>query len=271
MDLQGNALDPQQFAVPSGLTEQEFARRQNIQSQQQIKTTRELGRDLRLDPNTGLLGRWEGDQFTPVQAPIGSLNPTQKKDLKGIVDKFLVSDAYKKPLVTLQAASNVNSLLEQANSNNPVAAEVARSEIAKMAEGGGKLTDQDIERVGGDRSIRAIAKRYVNLQKTGMSLTPDDIENLKAVADVLYKVNRLKMMESVGGLEQSFMQSGGVPGAVQTAMLAYIPASPNFKKSSPMPQQKSSGKILMISPRGEEGFVPEKNVEKALKQGFRKK
>jgi len=268
MDLSGNPLDAQQFAVSSGLTQGEFAERQAIQGQQQIKTTRELGRDLKTDPTTGLLSRWENGKFTPVQVPMGSLTPVQKKDLDATVNAFRASDAYKKPLVTLQAASNVNSLLEQANSNNPVAAEVARSEIAKMAEGGGKLTDQDIERVGGDRSVKAIAKRYINLQKTGMPLTPKDMEDLRMVADVLYKVSRLKMMESVSGLEKNVIQKGGVPGSVQTAMLAYIPSSPGFSKPASIPQQKD-GKVLMISPDGREGFIPKQNVQKALKQGFR--
>jgi hypothetical protein len=268
LDLQGNVLDANKFAVSSGLTEQEFARRQGIQSQQQIKTARELGRDLRADPATGLLGRWEGEKFTPVQVPLGNLNPVQKKDLDATVNAFRASDAYKKPLVTLQAASNVNSLLEQANSNNPIAAEVARSEIAKMAEGGGKLTDQDIERVGGDRSVKGIAKRYINLQKTRMPLTPIDIQELRLVADVLYKVNRLKMMESVGGLEKAIIQKGGVPGSVQTAMLPYIPSSPEFSKTISIPVNKD-GKVLMVSPKGKNGFIPKQNVQKALEQGYR--
>jgi hypothetical protein len=268
-DLNGNILDPQKFAVSSGLTEQEFAQRQKISGEQQIKTARELGRDLRVDPTTGLLGRWEGDQFKPAQTPMGSLSPTQKKDLDSTVSKFTSSDAFKKPLITLQAASSVDALLQDAVSGNPTAAEMARSELAKMAEGGSRLSDQDVQRIGGDQSIRGIANRYVNLQRTGMPLTPKDLENLRNVADTLYKVSRVKMMDSVGGLEKAYIQKGGVPGAVQTAILPFIPASPKAR-TTPMSSLQKGGMVKVVSPEGKEGSIPFANLQKALQNGYKR-
>lgn len=268
-DLNGTPLDATKYAVASGLTQPEFKERQQIQTKEQITRTRELGRDLRTDPTTGLLGRWEEGRFSPVQVPSGSLSPIQKKDLDGVVNKFISSDSFKKPLATLQAASNVESLLQDAMSGNPVSAEVARSEIAKMAEGGGKLTDQDVARVGGDQSIKAIAKRFANLQKTGMSLTPKDLEDLRKLADTLYKVNRLKMMEGVRGQEKAFLQKGGVSGAVQTAILPYIPASPQGKSIN-MPSAQNSGMIKVISPDGKPGSIPAANLQKALQNGYKR-
>ncbi len=268
-DLEGNPLDATRYAVSSGLTQPEFKERQQIQTKEQIERTRELGRDLRVDPNTGLLGRWEEGRFSPVQVPSGSLNPTQKKDLDGVVNKFISSDSFKKPLATLQAASNVDALLQDAMSGNPVSAEVARSEIAKMAEGGGKLTDQDIARVGGDQSIKGIANRFVNLQKTRMPLTPIDLQDLRKLADTLYKVNRLKMMEGVGGQEKAFLQKGGIAGAVQTAILPYIPASPQGKSIN-MPNVQNTGMIKVISPEGKPGSIPAANLQKALQSGYKR-
>lgn len=268
-DLEGNPLDASRYEVSSGLTQPEFRERQQIQTKEQIERTREVGRDLKTDPTTGLLGRWQGGRFSPIQVSSGSLNPIQKKDLDGVVNKFISSDSFKKPLATLQAASNVEALLRDATSGNPVSAEVARSEIAKMAEGGGKLTDQDVARVGGDQSIKAIARRFANLQKTGISLTPKDLNDLRQLADTLYKVNRLKMMEGVEGQEKAFLQKGGVAGAVQTAILPYIPASPQGK-SIDMPNVQNSGMVKVISPQGKIGSIPAANLQKALQNGYKR-
>jgi hypothetical protein len=151
--------------------------------------------------------------------------------------------------------------------NNPASMAFARRELAKMAEGGGKLSDQDVASVGGSNSIRAEAKRFANLQRSDMPLTRNEVIRLREIARVLRDDAQNKLRSSISGLEQSFVQKGGVPGAVQTAVSPLIPglySVPSIK--TPQPE----GTIVMISPDGVRGFVPESKVEAALKQKYTK-
>jgi hypothetical protein len=265
----GEPLEPGSFFISGGLTQQEFGERQDISRESQIKRARELGSDLRKDPTSGLLSRWENGRLVPVQTPKGLLNPEQSKALDKIVTNFKTTDAFKKPLATLQATANIDQLLQDAASGNPVAAELARSEIAKIAEGGSKLSDQDIQRIAGDPSAKAYARRIIGRINKGQPLLAQDIIDFRQVADTLAKVNRKKLMDSVGGLEDQFVRhSAGIPGAVQTAILPLIPSSAGISKNSMSATAKSvADEYVRVEniQTGKVGRIPKKNLQDALK------
>ena len=127
----------------------------------------------------------------------------------------------------------------------------------------GALSKEDVEAYGGSMALKAQAKRFANLQKTTIPLTKDEIGYLQEIVNIFEKSARINMNNSVSGLEADFLQMGGVPGAVQTKMSPFIP-SRGVKKSAP------AGMVLMISPKGVKGYVPEANVQKALNNKYTK-
>lgn len=265
MTLQdGTPVDTAQYELAPGLSTPEFQKRQSFMGEKKKEIGDYFGQGVKLDPETGLLSKVQNGKMIPIQVSRNQLNPKQSKDLDGIVNTWKATDAYKKPATTFQTASSVDKLL--AMTKNPASAAFARRELAKMAEGGGKLSDQDVASVGGSTSYRAEAKRFANLQRTDMPLTNQEVVALKEIARVLRDDAKSKLRESVSGLEQSFVvNKGGIPGAIQTAISPLIPGLYGAK-----PQAAPAGMVLMVSPTGVKGYVPEANVQKALNNQYTK-
>ena len=178
----------------------------------------------RINPETGMPSRQTGKGMESIFPQVGELNPKQQKDLTQVTNKFLGSEVYKGAVGTLTAVSGVDDLLKSASSGNPAAANFARKELAKMAEGAGRLSDMDVEMVSGSPSFKARAKRFANLQKTNVPLTEIDIAELREVADILEKDARRKLDIGVSGIEKDFVENlGGTKGAVGKKMSGYIP------------------------------------------------
>lgn len=201
----------------------------------------------RLDPETGLYSRIEGGKMVPLESQQGELNPKQQKDLQAVTSKFISSDAYKKPAETLRIAGSIDELVQTALSGNPTAANIAIKEIAKLAEGGGKLSDSDVALAQGSPSFKAKAKRFANLQATDLPLTPSELQDLQEIAAVMSRNSRRKLKESLSSLEESYVKNyGGKRGAVSSAMSAYVPSLYNETPVQPRrempvkPQAKKS-------------------------------
>jgi hypothetical protein len=233
IDASGAALNKNRFKVATGQSFEEFAQRQDLTTKKKIELGEEFGQGIVKDPETGLLVRKKGNKLIPVQEPTSAMNPEQKKYLEKTVKEFKNSPAFKEPSAVIRAAAGIDDLLNTANSGNPVAANLAIKEIAKIAEGASRLTDKDVEIVQGGQSSRSKAARFLNLQDTDLPLMPKDIEALREVARLLEATSRKKVMDSVGNLEKSFIQKGGIPGAVQTEMMPFITAPTNIQPKSP--------------------------------------
>lgn len=179
----------------------------------------------RMNPETMMPERSGKFASDPSVFPqMGALNPKEEKDLKQVTDKFLSSDIYKKATGTLTSVAGVDDLLVQANSGNAAAANFARKELAKMAEGAGRLSDMDVEMVSGSPSIKSKIKRFANLQRTGVPLTKEDILELKEVARILEADARRKLGAGIAGMEQDYMKNlGGPKGAIGKKMEAFVP------------------------------------------------
>lgn len=186
----------------------------------------------RKDVETGLISRIVNNEMVPIGSQKNIMNPKQEKDMDQQIAKFITTDIYKKNSAAIQSASTIEGLIKDALSGNPTAANVARSEIAKIAEGGGRLTDQDVDRVGGPQDFRSKVARFKNLQKTGDPLLPSDIEGLRQVAKTISDSARLKLDEAMADMENAIIQKGGVKGTVGVGMAPYIPKSGSPKKST---------------------------------------
>lgn len=235
MYVQGQPVDTAQFELAPGLSTEEFGRRQGIQSQTRIKEAEYLGKNGYVSPETGLRTIIRGGKPITIQEKQGGLDVKQQKDLVDVAKSFRSTDAYKKPLASLQAASAVEDLIEKGTKGNVSAIQFARKELAKMAEGGGKLSNEDVTMVGGSPSIPATARRYANLQKTGQVLTPEEVKDLREIADILYKVSEAKLRDSVAGLSKSFAQRAQLgediaKSYMETEMSAFIPSKPQIKQ-----------------------------------------
>jgi len=261
MTVNGQLVDTSQYELAPGLSRQEFEVRSGITQQRQKELGEFFGRGVRLDPDTGLLARVVNGKMVPIQVQRGQLTPKQTKDLDNIVGKFKTTDVYKKNADTLRFAQTVQEFLIE---GNPVAIEMARSELAKAAEGGGRLSDADVERLGGSKAISEQIDRFSYLQQTKKPATPKDIVFMQRVADILEQKARKNLSQSISGLEQDFIQRGGIAGAVQTAINPYAPQL----AEKPSAESKTSGMVKVQNIKtGKVGFIPRKNLsEEALKK-----
>lgn len=264
MYVAGSPVNTSNYELAPGLSTQEFAKRQNITQANKIETADALGQGARISPDTGLLSVVRNGKVIPVQVSSSLLDPKQVKDLDSVVRPFISSDAYKKTASVLKFSKNVDSLLRDAMSGNPIASEMARSELAKLAEGGGKLTDQDIARLGGSQSYKNQVKRFVNLQKSGDPLLETDIDYMKRVAVILEKNAKQELMKSVTGLEQAASQKGVPAGATQTALMPYMPGLYESKAKAPVSLPPKKGMVVVEDMNGVKGYIPQQNLKKAL-------
>lgn len=263
MTVRGRPVDTSEYELAPGLSTQEFIKRSDIGKEKQKELGDYFGRGVRVDPDTGLLTMVKNGRVIPIQVQKGQLNPKQVKDLDKIVTGFKTTDVYKKNADTLRFAQTVQGLL---NEGNPVAIEMARSELAKAAEGGGRLSDADIARLGGSRAIRYQIDRFTYLQLSGEPATPRDVAFMQRVADILEEKARKNLNESIVGLEKDFIQRGGIVGAVQTALNPYSPQL----AQKPSAESGISGMVKVKHPKtGKIGYIPRKNLNKALEQNYK--
>ncbi len=258
----GRPLDSEKIRAGYSVIPEEWTRRSDISLK-----NKKIAADYtpRLDPETGLISRATSEGMAPIGQQKGKLNPKQEKDLTQLTDKFITTDAYKKPAATLSSVSGVEKLLTQANDfKNASAANFARKELAKMAEGAGRLSDQDVEMVGGSPSLKAKIKRFTNLQNTGVPLTDIDIAELREVASILAKDAKRKLSESIGRLDKTYVKEyGGIKGSVVNKMGAYTPGM--SKPSKP----ENSGFPITVRKDGKMATVMnKKELEEAINEGW---
>jgi hypothetical protein len=270
MYVRGTPVDTAQYELAPGMSTQDYGRRQEILGKKQKDIGEFFGRGTRLDPETGLLSKVENGRLIPLQVSLNQLNPKQVRDLKGVIEPFKSTDTYKKNSISLMASKTANELLKQAaNTNNPTAAEMARRELAKMAEGGGKLSDQDVAALGGSQAYKDRLRRWSRLQRTGAPLLQEDIYFMQVVANAIEREARKNLQQAVAGLEADFIQRGGVPGAVQTSMRALAPNlyENNFSNPSAPPDRVRVERLDSNgNPTGDFGSIPKSLLQKALKE-----
>lgn len=232
LDTQGNPLNSDMIRAGYAVIPEEFNRRTDVRTEAAKETGDYFGRGIIKDPETGLLVKKQDSKLLPIQESTMSLNPKQQKDAESLAGKFLTTDVYKKSNAALAASKNISGLLEQASSGNAPAAESAKVQLARMSGDVGALSDTDISRYGGSPALKMVAKRYANLQKTGGTLLPRDIENLKEIASIYERANKDRLSKSIGALDQTFQKTyGAQKGAMTDYMKAFIPDLYDGKES----------------------------------------
>lgn len=223
----GRLLSADKIRTGFSVIPEEYNRRTELRTEKQKELGEYFGRGTRISPNTGELVRVQDGKEVPIEpATQTKLNPKQEKDLGKITDKFLTTEFYKKTSQTLATSNNVQQLLLAANSGNAAAANSARVQIARMAGEVGALSDSDIERAGGSPALKERAKRYSQLQKSGVPLSERDMKELGEIANIYRKAASQKLNSAVQALEEDFVQNyGGVRGVVGVKMKPYIPST----------------------------------------------
>lgn len=248
----GEALNPDEYEYTSGLSPAEYNRRAEKMTAEIKSRGEHFGRGWRIDPTTGLLVRVKNGEILPLQK-IQGLNPKQEKDLSTVVEKFRSSDLFKKSEAALIDAGSARDLLRDANSGNSAAASLARTKLARMSGEVGSLSDRDIENAGGSPSFRRKAQRFANLQATGVPLSATDIRELTEVAKIYENNARKNILGAIPGLEQDYLQRGGVKGAVAKSLAGYLPKNEMSDASSIYPKTLyKGGKKVTVSNAEEE-------------------
>lgn len=239
----GKRLDSAKIQAGYSVIPTEFDRRTDVKSE-----ASKMLKDYtpRVNPETGLPSRIVDGELQAIGTQNGKMNPQQEKELDQQIAKFITTDVYKTNAKSLQSASTIEGLIQDALSGNAAAANIARSEIAKIAEGGGRLTDQDVDRVGGPQDYRSKVQRFKNLQRTGRPLLDSDIADLREVVKTIEAASRLKLEEAMGDMEGAILQKGGVKGTAAIGMAPYIPKSQSSTPKFPM-QLRKGNKTATIS------------------------
>lgn len=79
---------------------------------------------------------------------------------------------------------------------NATAAESVRFELAKAIQGAGVLTDRDVDRLGGDTSLKESARRLKEKQVKGTTLTEKDAKEYMELVDI-YEANLKRNLKSL--------------------------------------------------------------------------
>lgn len=124
----------------------------------------------------------------------------------------------------LDAIQNLRTLL----TGGAISLNQAKFIAAKAAQGGGVLTDKDIDRLGGSQAVFDRLKRMIGLATEGKPLNPEDIKEFQDIADaseanLLEKRDQLvesfvtsqaKIFPSIG--EERIRGALSIPGALQS-------------------------------------------------------
>lgn len=159
------------------------------------------------EPQSVLLGRRQADNAPVFGLPSGVKEAeiaagvkreenkqqkveAQKKRLNEIQGDFEKKPTYKEATDKLMVAAEVDTLLD---TGNPISQQIAKTKVARIANGVGVLTDKDVERVNGSQDLISKAKRIYERSMTG-ELLPEDINDLREVVSAfkLHAQNQLK-------------------------------------------------------------------------------
>jgi len=112
----------------------------------------------------------------------------QKERLAGIQNEFEKKDGYQNAKIKLESAQEINALL---NTGSPISENIAKTKVARIANGVGVLTDKDVDRVGGSQDVISNAKRVFERANTGKMLAEDvrDLKEITRVFEAIAKEN----------------------------------------------------------------------------------
>ena len=194
----------------------------------------------RINPETGFPERAGGQA---VFKQTLSLNPTQRKALEDQATKFTGSPAFKESRTALAASKNVYGLLSLAKVNN-TAGNAARLTLLKMAGNVGATSDKDLALMKADSSIRASAQRTYERLMNGKDLLPEDIKQLKQVANLYYKNSYRAMNLAMEDIDKQYASEYNAPmGTLRARIQPYSIESKPQAKPDTIQRTGKDGKV----------------------------
>lgn len=154
---------------------------------------------------------------------------------KGIGEFMRAADV--KPLLeSRQELTNILAIDDAELSKEAVGFNLMKKGLAKLAEGGGKITDKDYEIIQGSPDVVSKVKRFVATNATGKPLKAD-VDTVRKAAQVLGAATERRLRESANAFALSKDGLYGVPATdIQTRLNARLgggaaPAAAPAKKA----------------------------------------
>lgn len=212
-----------------------------VKQKRLIKEEREIeDRDLLVRKGEADIGNIDADtRYKKSQAFKNYNNAKKEKENNKRQDMFLSkidatlrNDTFVKNYTDqLGYAGNTVSLLM---SDNPVANQAAKTQLARLSGEVGVLTDADVSRFGGSKAVMSRAKQAAQEALSG-KLTPENRSFLLAVAQRFEENARFKLDERLTNLAQGQSTAFGIP----------------YENVMPLVQSYGSGRIADIGAGGD--------------------
>lgn len=202
------------------------------------------------------------DTVKGTMTPIGDTSkmaPKVRKRLLDNLDTFNNKTA-KKQIEAIDAAIQFQEAIKLGE-GNPIAGQYAIFTLAKSADNGGRLSDQDVERFGGSKALKARIDQIAQTAKLG-TMTKENIDFMKEIAEVMLNTNRKLISQKAASF------SKGRNKLIGDDIYPYIMDSlPSAAKIQPKAKAKA-GFVIMTN--GEETLeVPVDDMEEAKQDGFK--
>lgn len=190
-------------------TKQEELRKQRLELEK-ISKQQEGDETLRkMQGDSALQIEREGNASAERIATLNGQNRTTKEDRALVqIDKTLRNDyVVKQRTEQLQYAKNTLDLL---NSDNPVANQASKTQLARLSGEVGVLTDKDTERFGGSKAVLAKIGQATKEAMTGR-LSNENKKFLTDLAETFHEAARRSLNERLGELAQGQSEAFEVP------------------------------------------------------------
>jgi hypothetical protein len=119
----------------------------------------------------------------------------QNKALDGMIDNFTKQPDIKPLIETRNKINEIQAIDDSKLSDSSVGFNLMKKGLARLAEGGGKLTDQDYEIIQGSPDVKTRTRRYIESASTGKPL-PEDVAIVREAAKVLGNAASRRLQEA---------------------------------------------------------------------------
>lgn len=119
----------------------------------------------------------------------------QRKALDGQLGDFMRAPDVKPLVEARQDLSNIRNIDENKLSDTAVGFNLMKKGLARLAEGGGKITDRDYEIIQGDPDLVSKTERYLSTIARGKPIKAD-VQTVRAAADVLAKAAERQLYDA---------------------------------------------------------------------------
>jgi len=186
------------------------------------------------EPGTGIKRfASPNDPDVKIDSLIGNYNPIQKAaidEARASLKSGPLGPQYQGMLKRYDESASAKSLLtagqmvglkdgKPAYEYNQIAGEAAKTSIMRMTGEVGTLSDGDIRRMGGDKSVKNVALRIFSVVFDGNPLTPKDRRNLMQIVDLYEEVTAGKIQEIIKSNADSFVNEYKDSGLIRSDFL----------------------------------------------------